>query len=65
MNKIALIILLFGIILLFIDRKLKPIIKLKYLPKPLKKEENQIDIFKPMFNNNNIWLEAYKTQKIN
>lgn len=63
MKTIALIFALAGIILLYIDYKLAPIIKYKYIPKQLSDENIPKDAYKPMFDSENIWLENYMSKK--
>lgn len=64
MKTIALILALAGIILLYIDFKLEPVIKYKYIPRSLSDQDTPIDGYKAMFDNQSIWLENYKSKKL-
>ena len=64
MKTFALILALAGIILLFIDYKLEPVIKYKYIPRPLSEQDAPIDGYKAIFDNDSIWLENYKSKKM-
>ena len=43
---------------------MKPIIKYRYIPRPLEDTHDIYDILKPMFDKDGIWLERYKSNKI-
>lgn len=63
-KSMALLMFISGIYLIYKDWKMKPIIKYRYIPRPLEDTHDIYDIHKPMFDKDGIWLERYKSNKI-